>query len=438
MTNMFLKSSQQINVQNILGKEVSEVNWEEGIEELTIRFDNFTVIPWIMPHWFGEKNKRVKEIEECALSYNFMAKALQIFTNNDKQPTASVRTTGEELIGLLEINRTKLTQSLKNNPGNANLRIQLVSKTLERLSHKPAVSVQEYRTLLLQAITANSLGEVSSDSLLLLKKIQDRYYLGSQRICQEKILRNQPKEQDSLKRKKEKEKNLALCKAHLNIIEADKKYLNTKLRKILETAKMRKFTLHVKDFEGWSPEMKDAENIKHTLIANTWEAIQFIRCFPLLHKEAQIFADWVIKIDPNNPLGMFFKGFISIAEADLLTMAYRKGFKSQKKLHKIQSILKTVIQYYEKALLLIKHNYSPANLNILAEYAHAILFLHNMGKLGRPTPTPVIASYITKIEPLLANAGKETQSSNMQKALQKIEHVSKELNFQYYSNKKSA
>ncbi len=438
MANAFIKPAQQINVKNILGKEVNEVGWEEGIEEFTIRFDNFTIIPWIMPHWFGEKNKRIKEIEEFALSYNFMTRALQIFTHSNKNQSASIRTTGEELLGLLKINRTKLTQSLKNNPKNANLRMQLVSKTLERLLQKPAVSVQEYRTLLLQAITANSLGEVSSDSLLLLKKIQDRYYLGSQRICQEKIIQNQPQEHDVAKRKKEKEKVQALCKAHLSIIEADKKYLNTKLRKILETSKTRKFTLRIKDFEKWSPQMKDAENIKQTLIANVWEAIQIIRCFPLLHQEAQTFADLVIKIDPQNPLGMFFKGYIAIAEADLLMMAYRKGFKSQKKLHKIQSILKTVIQYYEKSLPLIKHNYSPANLNILAEYANAILFLHNMGKLGKPTPQPVMERYIKNIKPLLLKTYKNAPSLNIQKATQKIEHVAKEINLQDLLQKKSA
>ena len=426
MAKLQLKSS-ALKSKELMGKEIHEVNWQEGIEEFTIRFDNFTTIPWILPHWFGEKNIRLQEIKAWGNSRTFMTRAVGIFTNDKKSKQALTRTTGKELLKILEINSTKLTKSLKNTPQNAELRTQLVQKTFERLKQKQTASLQHYRALLLQAFIANSFGEVSSDSLLLLRNIQDRYYLMAQRICQDRITKNQPRDNDSPERKKDKEKIVALSQTHLKIMESDKKYLSTKLRRIQETAKHKKFVLRLDDFKKWSRHNKNAETLKNKLFCNTWEAVQIMRCFPLLHEDAQELADQVIEMDPQNPLGIFLKGYIAIAEADLLIKAFRGGYKSQNKFNKIQDILRNTIKYYEQALLQIGDDYCAANLNILSEYANTVLFMHNMGKMGKSVPRVVLQRYIKNIKNLLITAYHRTESKSIKNALLKMELVSEEL-----------
>ncbi|MBF0277874.1 MAG: hypothetical protein HQM13_08790 [SAR324 cluster bacterium] len=427
MQKIQLKTS-KCSLKEVIGKEIHEVNWQEGIGEFAIRYDNFTMIPWLLPHWLGEKKIRVREICEWKSSSSFLTRAFDILKKDKKSRDSLTRTTGEELLKFLEIESTKLTKSLKNSPQDGELRSQLVSKTFERLNQKPTASLQQYRALLLQAVIANSFGEVSSDSLLLLRKIQDRYYLHAQRSCQERIARNQPREKDRPERKKEKEKTAALSMVHMKLMENEKKYLNTKLRKIEETAKNRKFVLRTSDFKKYAPNSKNSACIKNTLLANSWKAVQIMRCFPLLHDDAQAIADHVIRLDPKNPLGIFLKGYIAIAEADLLIQAFKAGYKSQSRLFQIQNILKTTIKYYEHALLLIDKDYCSANLNILAEYANTIFFMHNMGKMVKPVPALVLKKYVNNISFLLMNAFQHTESESIRQAILKMEQITVQSN----------
>ena len=118
MAKLQLKSS-ALKSKELMGKEIHEVNWQEGIEEFTIRFDNFTTIPWILPHWFGEKNIRLQEIKAWGNSRTFMTRAVGIFTNDKKSKQALTRTTGKELLKILEtlsIFRIKSLQVIFCNP----------------------------------------------------------------------------------------------------------------------------------------------------------------------------------------------------------------------------------------------------------------------------------------------------------------------------------
>lgn len=420
------------NTKKAFGKEVEEVHWQEGIGEFAIRFDNFTTIPWILPHWLGEKKKRVEEISEWASSRTFMKRAWGLIKNNTMNKEAAIRTSGEELLKFLEINSTQITKSLNNDPQNAELRTQLVQRTLDRLSQKGVTTVKQYRTLFLQALMANCFGEVSTDSLLLLKKVQDLYYAKSRQICRERIEDNQPDPKDPPKRKDDKLKIVAVSTAHANIIDADKKYLDTKLKRILALSKANKFVIRLKDLQRWNPEMENADVIKKRLISNTWTAIQFMRCFPLLHENAQAFADEVRKMDPHNPIGFFLKGYITVAEADLLIMAYRRGFKPQEQLSKIQEVLKTALHYYEQAIGQIQRPYSTMDLNILYEYTNILVFIENLGKMGRPTPRPVMEKYLTRAKYMLINAYKQTNAKNLKSALNKVESISFENSYHIF------
>lgn len=404
------------------GKEVEEVNWQDGIGDFAVRFDNFSAIPWILPHWTGEKKKRAQEIVDWSKSHSFVTRAIALMRQSNKR--ASVRTTGEELLKFLEINNTQLTRSLGNNPQSMALRTQLVQRTLNRLLQKNLTTIEQYRTLYLQAVMANSFGEVSSESLLLLKETQDLYYSKSQRVCEERIRQNPPEADDKAQRKQDKEKIVALSKAHLNILVSDKQNLDTKLRKILPLFKNNQFTLRLRDFDQIPSNGERTESIKKKLIANAWVVIQFMRCFPILHENAQAFADKVHDLNTKKPIGLFFKGYITVTEADLLIMAYRRGFKSQGQLDKIQNILKTTVGFYEQAICLIDGQYTPMMLNILQEYTNVILFLHNMGKVGKPTPRPVMEKYVSNAKYLLVDAYRQHSSESIKSALKKMEHVS--------------
>jgi len=261
MSTFYLKSS-KLNSREILGKDIHEVNWKEGIGDIAVRFDNFSAIPWILPHWYGEKNKRVTEIKEWAASRTFRGRALSLMKKGKQSIKASVRTTGEELLKLLELQNTKLTKSLNHDPLNSTLRTELVSKTLERLSKKASISLKQYRTLFLQAIMANSCGEVSTESLMLLKKIQDLYYLQAHKVCEDRVVNHQLNSKDSPEQRQEKEKIIAISTANLNIIASEKKYLNTKLRRLLAISQTKPFKLSVKAFQEWNPDEKNADEIK--------------------------------------------------------------------------------------------------------------------------------------------------------------------------------
>jgi len=159
-----------------------------------------------------------------------------------------------------------------------------------------------------------------------------------------------------------------------------------------------------------------------------WDAIQFMRCFPLLHEEANTFADQVIMIDPQNPLGIFLKGYIAVAKADLHIMAYRSGVKSSQRLEKIYSLLKASIKYYEQSTSLIQGKYNPANINILSEYANALLFIHNLGKLGKRNATQVISSpvlekHIKHVSHMINLAAKRSNSKAIKNTIEKIDFI---------------
>lgn len=425
-----LASSREITEKTVIGKETYEVDWKDGIRDFAVRLDNFTIIPWLLPHWLGEKQRRKQDILDWDVSRSFMGRALSLLKSDKKRSKgATVETTGQDIIAFLELKDTRLTDALKQDPTNSDLRMQLVRNTLDRLTKKTTPSIKQYRSLFLQALMTNCFGVVSTDSITLLKQVHDLYYRNIQKICKDRIENNQFASGDSPERAKEKEKTVAFTTSHLNIIIYEKKYFISKLDPVLNKSQARKFVLRIEDFKNWSPDHDDSDTVRKNLIAHSWEAVQMMRCFPLLHEEAQEFADLVMKIDPRNPIGIFMKGYIMVAEADLMIMAYRRGFKPKNRLEKIQSILRNVMTQYEHAVTFIGNEYSPANLNLLAEYANTVLFLHNLGTMGKTTPRPVLERYVKNARSLLYQAHKEKPTASVNQAIKKVVYIADQNGF---------
>ncbi len=406
--------------EDMFGKSFSATDPKQGLRGIKIRADNVENIPGTVEHWKSDIANRKKDILEYA-GRSFMQRAMSIV----KKDSLSDEITGEELAKNHPVKRTEeFVRTLKADPKDSLSRLQLVSAVGKVGREFP---VEVYRSMLLQAMTACSIGELSTQGLQIAAWSQNNYFTKLFSKCKETL--------------EKVEKTLASSSAQGEGGYADQRSsLNERKKEIQRNMRIiRLYQMHTSKGMKESPagghcalsyeEIKQAyvgaavegaedQRAKDTIVKKLTAIINMLRYIMLLHDTATELVDLFIQMDGSNPIGHFLKARVSMSALIFSVSRYEGGERTPQTKQKIQDTFKDA--YHQYGVAASKVGSLPkgeTQYAILIEYANVILYFYRTATttLGITLPKAWIQGALTKAHKALMMAQESGKTEELQK-----------------------
>lgn len=382
------KEDQSIVHDDIFGQDFSAVDPSEGLSRFKIRSEVIANIPGLVSHWEGDIKKRRREILEVK-GGSFVNRAISLIGKVAKNASPAV--TGEEIAKHHDVKQTaKLVEALKRNPTDYNARIELV-KSVEAIGKD--LEMEAYRDIMLQATVANTFGMFSVLGIKTALKAQITYLNKLQGKCNFDLERLRYKNQGG----KEHTKQENLIITNMRVLADYMMHAN----KGMDISKLK--------FKGYLSyrEIKKAEGPKATeqVMIKANSIIHTMRYHILLQPYAHELTSLIIKANPGNPMGYFFKGRIYMSQMVFAVRRYGAGGDVQKDKREIQELFKRV--YHEYGLSVNKLTNDPkkkaTEMSILFEYVTALLYFIQIATklLSIDLPRPWLVENLKRMHALL-------------------------------------
>lgn len=401
------KNKKTIVNEEIFGKTIDTKDPSKGISGTKIQANEIGNIPGVIEHWPQDIAIRKAEILEFS-ERSFIQKARGILSKNSFNGSV----TGEELAQHHPIkSNAKLVSQLKANPKNHFARLQLVSSFLKSGREFP---LEHYRTLLLQAMVACSMNELSTQGLDITIAAQNQYFLKLFNRCKDNLSKLKgSKNHGQADQIEELQRNMQILKLY--------QIHTNKLQK--EGSKTDFMISHdeiTNLYVAGITEFDDVEKAKKMLTSKLVAIIHILRYILLMNPVAHELLDLFIKMDQENPVGHFLKGRVYVSELIFSVSRYEGGERSSKTKQAIFDTFK--LAYHHFGIAVKKIGRSPkgtTSFTMLTEYAQLIYYFYVISKstLDIKLPKPWIESALTTAYKTLGLVAEPEKTNELSKKI---------------------
>ncbi len=359
---------------SLFGKSLSSTKPQQGLTGVRIQTEERGHIPGIADHWRHDIENRKKAIIEAG-QHSLRRRALKYLGKERIEPEVS----GDEIAQWHPTPQVRtFVEQLKSDPRNGLVRLQLVFAVGKSSRDLP---IEAYRTLLLQALVACSLGEFNMMGLKIALSTQVLYLAHLHTAARANLSQVQSQvelissgESSSKNRKGLLETSQKL-QENLDIIRMYQNYFT----KGMKHQSNLRGSVFVDELRKLMSDSRAPDKMQKELVKKITTILNFLRYLPLLAPEAEELAALMIRMNPNDPTGYFLKARLSMSLVNLAVKRYDCGDRDASVQKIIQRHFKNAHENFESASTYIpKPTSSTLDHTILLEYAHSIHYFYRI------------------------------------------------------------